>query len=86
MNLQVYKGISKQGGGLTKRALDGWDGKRQCACSGRCSPEAHSPDLRHFRALSTPKQNPALEVLSTPTHPQVTQAVSLFTFGGFNEC
>jgi hypothetical protein len=27
--------------------------------------------LRHFRALSTPKQNPALEVLSTPTHPQV---------------
>ena len=27
--------------------------------------------LRHFRALSTPKQNPALEVLSTPAHPQV---------------
>jgi hypothetical protein len=31
--------------------------------------------LRHFRALSTPKQNPAFEVLSTPAHPQVTQAV-----------
>jgi hypothetical protein len=38
----------------------------------RCSLEAHSPDLRHFQALSTPKQNPALEVLSTPTHPPVT--------------
>jgi hypothetical protein len=32
--------------------------------------------LWHFQALSTPKQNPALEVLSTPAHPQVTQAVS----------
>jgi len=31
--------------------------------------------LRHFRAFSTPKQNPANEVLSTPAHPQVTQAV-----------
>ena len=31
--------------------------------------------LRHFRAFSTPKQNPALEVLSTPAHPQVTQTV-----------
>jgi hypothetical protein len=31
--------------------------------------------LRHFRALSSPKQNPALEVLSTPAHPQVTQTV-----------
>jgi hypothetical protein len=31
--------------------------------------------LRHFRALSTPEQNPALEVLSTPAHPQVTLAV-----------
>jgi hypothetical protein len=31
--------------------------------------------LRHFQALSTPEQNPALEVLSTPAHPQVTQAV-----------
>ena len=31
--------------------------------------------LRHFRALSTPKQNPALEVLSPPAHPQVTQTV-----------
>jgi len=27
--------------------------------------------LRPFRALSTPEQNPALEVLSTPAHPQV---------------
>jgi hypothetical protein len=27
--------------------------------------------LRHFWALSTPKKNPALEVLSTPAHPQV---------------
>ena len=33
--------------------------------------------LPHFRALSTPKQNPALEVLSTPAHPQVTQTVRL---------
>jgi hypothetical protein len=31
--------------------------------------------LRHFWALSTPEQNPALEVLSTPAHPQVTQTV-----------
>jgi hypothetical protein len=28
-----------------------------------------------FGLLSTPKQNPALEVLSTSAHPQVTQAV-----------
>ncbi|MBL8091780.1 MAG: hypothetical protein JNJ43_15695 [Anaerolineales bacterium] len=33
--------------------------------------------LRHFRAFSTPEQNPALEVLSTPAHPQVTQTVGL---------
>jgi hypothetical protein len=33
--------------------------------------------LCHFWALSTPEQNPALEVLSTPAHPQVTPAVSL---------
>jgi len=32
--------------------------------------------LRHFRAFSTPKQNPALKVLSRPAHPQVTQTVS----------
>jgi hypothetical protein len=31
--------------------------------------------LCHFWALSTPEQNPALEVLSTPAHPQVTPAV-----------
>jgi hypothetical protein len=31
--------------------------------------------LRHFRAFSTPEQNPTLEVLSTPAHPQVTQTV-----------
>jgi len=34
--------------------------------------------LRHFWALSTPEQNPALGVLSTPAHPQVTQTVSCF--------
>ena len=34
--------------------------------------------LRHFRAFSTPEQNPALGVLSTPTHPQVTQTVRRF--------
>jgi hypothetical protein len=34
--------------------------------------------LRHFRAFSTPEQNPALGVLSTPAHPQVTQAVKRF--------
>jgi len=34
--------------------------------------------LRHFQAFSTPKQNPALEVLSTPAHPQVTQTVGRF--------
>ena len=34
--------------------------------------------LRHFWALSTPKQNPALEVLSRPAHLQVTQAVRRF--------
>jgi len=31
--------------------------------------------LRHFRVFSTPEQNPALEVLSTPAHPPVTQTV-----------
>jgi len=31
--------------------------------------------LRHFQAFSTPEQNPALEVLSTPAHPQVTHTV-----------
>jgi hypothetical protein len=31
--------------------------------------------LRHFQAFSTPEQNPALKVLSTPAHPQVTRAV-----------
>jgi hypothetical protein len=31
--------------------------------------------LRCFQALSTSKQNLALEVLSTHAHPQVTQAV-----------
>ena len=31
--------------------------------------------LRHFRAFSTPEQNPALGVLSRPTHPQITQTV-----------
>ena len=31
--------------------------------------------VRHFRALSTPEQNPALEVLSRPAHPQVTRTV-----------
>jgi hypothetical protein len=51
--------------------LTGGDAKRQCALAGRCSLEAHSPDLRHFQALSTPKQNPALEVFSTSAHPQV---------------
>ena len=34
--------------------------------------------LRHFRALSTPEQNPALGVLSTPAHPQVTQTVGRY--------
>ena len=43
--------------------------------------------LRHFRAFSTPEQNPALGVLSTPAHPQVTQAlggwmVTISIFGG----
>ncbi|HKJ37352.1 MAG TPA: hypothetical protein VJ972_01135, partial [Anaerolineales bacterium] len=44
--------------------------------------------LRHFQALSTPKQNPALEVLSTPAHPQVTQTVeTVEKVGKFNiEC
>jgi hypothetical protein len=32
--------------------------------------------LRHFRAFSTPEQNPALKVLSTPAPPPLTQAVS----------
>jgi hypothetical protein len=31
--------------------------------------------LRHFQTFSTPEQNPALKVLSTPAHPQVTQTV-----------
>ena len=31
--------------------------------------------LRHFRAFSTPEQNPALKVISRPAHPQVTQTV-----------
>ena len=32
-------------------------------------------DSAPFSALSTPKQNPALKVLSTPAHQRVTQAV-----------
>jgi hypothetical protein len=41
--------------------------------------------LRHFQALSTPEQNPALEVLSTPAHPQVTQNVeTVEKVGKFN--
>ena len=36
--------------------------------------------LRHFRAFSTPEQNPALGVLSTPAHPQVTQTVRPHAF------
>jgi hypothetical protein len=31
---------------------DAGDGKRQCACSGRCSLEAHSPNLRQSQAVS----------------------------------
>jgi hypothetical protein len=31
--------------------------------------------LRHFRALSTPEQNPALGVLSRPAPPPLTQTV-----------
>jgi len=57
--------------------LTGGYAQRSCAWAGRCSLEAHSPNLRHFRALSTLEQNPALEVLSTPAHPQVTQTVGL---------
>ena len=40
--------------------------------------------LRRVRAFSTPEQNPALRVLSTPAHPQVTQTVSppVQNFGG----
>ena len=40
--------------------------------------------LRDFQALSTLKQNPALEVLSTSAHPQVTHTVrlSLYSFLG----
>jgi hypothetical protein len=34
--------------------------------------------LRHFRAFSTPKRNPALEVLSTPVPPPLTPTVSHF--------
>ena len=37
--------------------------------------------LRHFRAFSTPEQNPALGVLSTPAHPQVTQTVRRIRMG-----
>lgn len=33
--------------------------------------------LRHFRAFSTPRQNPALGVLSRPAHQRLTQTVSL---------
>jgi len=37
--------------------------------------------LHHFQAFSTPEQNPALGVLSTPAHPQVTQIVEwLYSF------
>jgi len=41
--------------------------------------------LRHFRALSTPEQNPALGVLSTPAHLRVTQTVeTVEKVGDFN--
>jgi len=41
--------------------------------------------LRHFQAFSTPKQNPALGVLSTPAHPQVTQTVGWLSVNGNSE-
>jgi hypothetical protein len=40
--------------------------------------------LRHFRAFSTPKQNPALEVLSTPPHLRVTPTVGQFLYNKAN--
>jgi hypothetical protein len=42
--------------------------------------------LRNFRAFSTPEQNPALEVLSTPAHPQVTQTVGQLIELKFESC
>ena len=33
-------------------APDAGEVKRQCAFTGRCSPEAHSPDLRQSQAVS----------------------------------
>jgi hypothetical protein len=70
INLQNHESLTKKR--PTQRALDGWDAKRQCALAGRRSLVARPPDLRHFQALSMPEQNPALEVLSTPAHPQVS--------------
>jgi hypothetical protein len=34
-----------------------------------------------FGLFSTPEQNPALKVLSTPAHPQVTQTVNCNNMG-----
>jgi hypothetical protein len=57
---------------------------------GGCASPAHLPPtdysvhwtlgiLRHFQAFSTPEQNPALEVLSTPAPAPVTRAVGQLT-------
>ena len=68
----------KRKSGLTTRSQDTY-----CVHSGNkmdCHlAEVHFTGgiLRHFLALSTPEQNPALKVLSTPAHPQVTLAVGL---------
>jgi len=39
--------------------------------------------LRHFRALSTPEQNPAFGVLSTPAPPPLTQTVGPLLVGKY---
>ncbi|MBE0672530.1 MAG: hypothetical protein IH588_18285 [Anaerolineales bacterium] len=60
---------------LTQRAPDAGDGKRQCACSGRCSLEAHSPDLRQSQAVSYALSFFWLDGFAVPAPAQVTHSL-----------
>ena len=55
--------------------LESFLASESCVQASQQSVHLTGGSLRHFRALSTPKQNPALGVLSRPAHPQVTQTV-----------
>jgi hypothetical protein len=57
---------------LFRGAPDAGDGKRQCACSGRCSLEARSPDLRQSQAVSHALSFFQLDGFAVPAPAQVS--------------